>query len=146
MRFTVAVAFAAAVLSTSVLTGPSGALAQGNSTVWSGVFTEEQAKRGEGAYAQGCARCHGFDLLGGEMAPALADGQFRSNWEGVPVGELFERIRVSMPADNPGGMSRQEYADVLAFMFLRAGFPAGTTELPSRTEMLQMIMFRAAKP
>jgi hypothetical protein len=120
--------------------------AQSTQSVWDGVYTAEQAKRGEGPYMQGCMRCHGQDMMGGEMAPALSDGQFRSNWDGVPVGELFERIRVSMPADNPGGMSRQQYADVLAYMFFKGGFPAGTTELPSRTEMLQVIMFKASKP
>ena len=115
-------------------------------SVWDGVYTKEQAKRGEGLYSQGCMRCHGQDLMGGEMAPALSDGQFRSNWDGVPVGELFERIRVSMPADNPGGLSRQQYADILAYVFFKGGFPAGTTELATRTEMLQVIMFKATKP
>ena len=86
MRLTVAVAFTGAVFAASAFAGHSRALAQNTPTVWSGVYTPEQAQRGEGLYAQGCARCHGFDLLGGEMAPALADGQFRSNWEGVPVG------------------------------------------------------------
>jgi mono/diheme cytochrome c family protein len=124
----------------------SGVSAQGAPSVWDGVYTAEQAKRGEAPYMQGCMRCHGQDLMGGEMAPALSDGQFRSNWDGVPVGELFERIRVSMPADNPGGMSRQQYADILAYVFFKGGFPAGTTELPSRTEMLQVIMFKATKP
>lgn len=146
MSVTVAVVFSGAIVAASVLAGHGRVLAQDNPTVWSGVYTPEQAKRGEGFYTQGCARCHGPDLLGGEMAPALADGQFRSNWEGVPVGDLFERIRVSMPADNPGAMSRQQIADILAFVFFRGGFPAGATELSSRTEMLQTIMFKASKP
>ena len=125
---------------------PSLVSAQSAQSVWDGVYTAEQAKRGEGPYMQGCMRCHGQDLMGGEMAPALSDGQFRSNWDGVPVGELFERIRVSMPADNPGGLSRQQYADILAYIFFKGGFPAGTTDLSSRTEILQVIMFKATKP
>jgi mono/diheme cytochrome c family protein len=120
--------------------------AQGGQSVWDGVYTEEQAKRGETAYQRACGACHGPDLSGGEMAPALADPQFRSNWDGVPVGDLFERIRVSMPQDNPGGLSRQQYADVLSFVLSRNNFPKGTTELSTKIEMLQPIMFKALKP
>ena len=149
MRFRTAILFTAGLVVVSMcyaLSGHSRVSAQSAQSVWDGIYTEEQAKRGEGPYMQGCMRCHGQDLMGGEMAPALSDGQFRSNWDGVPVGELFERIRVSMPADSPGSMSRQQYADVLAYVFFQSGFPAGTTELPPRTEMLQVIMFQATKP
>lgn len=149
MKFTVAAMFTAGlVVAHSFLAPPahSTPLAQGGQSVWDGVFTEDQANRGQDLYSRACAACHGPDLMGGEMAPGLADAQFRSNWDGVPVGELFERIRVSMPADNPGGMTRQQYADVLAFVFSRSEFPKGTTELSTRTEMLQLIMFKALKP
>ena len=149
MRFRTAILFTAGLVVASLchaLAGYSPVSAQSAQSVWDGVYTAEQAKRGEGLYAQGCMRCHGQDLMGGEMAPALSDGQFRSNWDGVPVGELFERIRVSMPADNPGGLSRQQYADILAYVFFKGGFPAGTTDLSTRTEMLQSIMFKASKP
>lgn len=149
MRFRTAILFTAGlvVVNTYYAIPPhSRVSAQSAQSVWDGVYTEEQAKRGEGPYMQGCMRCHGQDLTGGEMAPALSDGQFRSNWDGVPVGELFERIRVSMPADSPGSMSRQQYADILAYVFFKGGFPAGTTELSPRTEMLQVIMFKATKP
>jgi len=149
MRFRTAILFTAGLVFVNlcyVLTAHSRVSAQSAQSVWDGIYTAEQAKRGEGLYSQGCMRCHGQDLMGGEMAPALSDGQFRSNWDGVPVGELFERIRVSMPADNPGGLSRQQYADILAYVFFKGGFPAGTTELSTRTEMLQGVMFKATKP
>ena len=149
MKFTVAVVFTAGLVFTHSFIAPaaqSTPSAQGAPSVWDGVFTEDQAKRGQELYSRACAACHGQDLMGGEMAPGLADPQFRSNWDGVPVGELFERIRVSMPADSPGGMSRQQYADVLAFIFSRCGFPNGATELSTRTEMLNLIMFKALKP
>ena len=149
MKFTAAVTFTAGLVVAHALAAPaahSTTLAQGAPSVWDGVFTQDQAKRGQDLYSRACAACHGQDLMGGEMAPGLADPQFRSNWDGVPVGELFERIRVSMPADSPGGMSRQQYADVLAFIFSRSEFPTGAAELSTRTEMLQLIMFKALKP
>ena len=40
-------------------------------SVWDGVYTAEQAKRGEALYGQHCAACHGGTLLGAEAAPAL---------------------------------------------------------------------------
>jgi mono/diheme cytochrome c family protein len=121
--------------------------AQGASqSVWDGVYTEEQATRGGALYSQKCAQCHAADLSGGEMAPALASSDFKSNWSGLPVNDLFERIKISMPGDDPGTMSRQETADIVAFMFSRNGFPAGKSELVREAETLKQIMFEATKP
>jgi mono/diheme cytochrome c family protein len=124
----------------------SSVSAQQPMSVWGGIYTEDQAKRGAPLYAQRCAACHGADLTGGEMAPALADSQFKSNWNGLSVGDLFERIRVSMPQDNPGSLSRQQYADIIAFIFSKGEFPAGKTELSTKTEELKLIAFEATKP
>jgi hypothetical protein len=80
------------------------------------------------------------------MAPPLTGGQFKYNWNGLTVGDLFERLRISMPQDNPGGLSRQQNADVLAFMLAKSDFPAGDTELASQTEVLKEIKFEADRP
>ena len=120
--------------------------ARQSESIWDGIYTEEQAGRGEAVYTETCAACHSPDLMGGEMSPALSGGQFASNWDSLSVGELFERTRVSMPATAPGGLSRQEYADVLAYIFSKGGFPPGQTELSTRTEMLNQIQFEAFKP
>jgi mono/diheme cytochrome c family protein len=114
--------------------------------VWDGVYTEEQAKRGGPLYSERCASCHAADLTGGETAPALASAEFKSNWSGLSVDDLFERIKVSMPADNPGSLSRQQTADTLAFVLSRGGFPAGKTELAREAEVLKQIRFEATKP
>jgi quinoprotein glucose dehydrogenase len=115
-------------------------------SVWDGVYTTEQAKRGEALYGQSCAACHGSTLEGGEMAPPLAGGQFNSNWNGLTLGDLFERTRISMPQNNPGSLSRQQYADVLAYMLSAGSFPGGTIELPREVEVLKQISFEAVKP
>ncbi|HEY7442587.1 MAG TPA: c-type cytochrome [Vicinamibacterales bacterium] len=120
--------------------------AQQPQSVWDGIFTEAQARRGDQLYAQYCAHCHAADLTGGEMAPPLTGGQFKYNWNGLTVGDLFERLRISMPQDNPGGLSRQQNADVLAFMLAKSDFPAGDTELASQTEVLKEIKFEADRP
>src|SRR3974390_557036 len=85
-------------------------------SVWDGVYTTEQSKRGEAAYAEKCASCHGAALGGGESAPPLTGGEFMANWSGLTVGDLFNRIRTTMPADRPGNLKRREAADILAYM------------------------------
>lgn len=119
---------------------------QPSRSVWDGVYTGEQAQRGKTVYSKECASCHGSEMTGGEAAPPLAGDAFLSNWNGLTVGDLFERIRKSMPQDNPGRLSRQQDADVLAYMLNVNGFPAGKAELQTRTELLMQIRFEATKP
>ncbi len=120
--------------------------AQTTRSVWDGVYTSEQADRGAALYAANCASCHGSALTGGESAPPLTGGEFFSNWNGLTVGELFERIRISMPADGPGRLTREQDADILAFMLSVSQFPPGKTEMEHRAEVLKQIRFDSAKP
>ena len=115
-------------------------------SVWSGVYSEEQAKRGETLYVQHCSSCHGTTLEGGEMAPPLAGGAFNSNWNDLTLGDMVERIRVTMPASSPGSLSRPQAIDILAFMLSVGGFPTGKAELPRELENLKQISFEAVKP
>lgn len=114
-------------------------------SVWDGVYTEDQAKRGEPLYHDKCAACHGDKLTGGESAPPLAGGPFLSNWNGLTLDVLFERIRVSMPSDNPARVGRQPKADILAYILTMNSFPPGKAELQSKAELLKDIMFEATK-
>jgi mono/diheme cytochrome c family protein len=114
-------------------------------SVWDGVYTSDQAARGSATYAGQCASCHGTGLTGGESAPPLAGGDFLSNWNGLTVGDLFDRIRVSMPADRPGKLSREQIADILAYMLSMNQFPAGKAELERQTEALKQIRIEAEK-
>ena len=116
------------------------------SSVWDGVYTEEQAKRGEALYYQRCVACHGPELEGGDMTPALSGGVFTSTWNGLSVSELFERIRISMPLDRPSTLSRAQSADVVAFLLKVNKWPAGTVELPRDLEPLKEINIEALKP
>jgi len=115
-------------------------------SVWDGVFTQDQASRGQSLYNKECAACHGQSLTGGEEAPPLSGGAFTSNWNGLTVGDLFERIRVSMPEGRPGTLSRQVNADILAYILSANQFPAGKSELVKETEILKQIKFEAVKP
>lgn len=118
---------------------------QKTSTVWDGVYTAEQAKRGAALYADNCASCHGLALTGGESAPPLTGGEFLSNWSGLTLGDLFDRIRTSMPADRPGTLTREQTANVLAHILNVGQFPSGTAELSTRTEILKQIRIEAVR-
>ena len=115
-------------------------------SVWDGVYTEDQAKRGEALYQKECKGCHGVALAGGESSPPLTGGAFLSNWNGLTLGDLFERIRKTMPQNAVGKLNRQQNADVLAFLLSANKFPAGKTELSRQTEFLREIRFEAVKP
>jgi S-disulfanyl-L-cysteine oxidoreductase SoxD len=54
---------------------------QSQRSVWNGVFTTEQAQRGQARYKEFCASCHGDMLEGGESAPPLAGGEFPGELE-----------------------------------------------------------------
>jgi mono/diheme cytochrome c family protein len=136
-----------AVLATlGIGAGAYAVLSAQEKTQWDGVYTAEQAKRGDALYAENCASCHGPDLSGGEMAPSLAGGEFSANWNDLSLGQLFDRMRISMPQDNPGSLSRQANADILAFILQRGDYPVGPTELPTQSEVLGTIKFLAQKP
>jgi cytochrome c len=119
---------------------------QAQKTVWDGVYTEEQAKRGAEVYADKCAMCHGDSLGGVESAPALTGPSFYATWEGENLNSLFERIRMSMPQDNPGSLSRAQNADIIAHLLHVGGYPAGGTPLEGQAGALTGIKVLTYKP
>jgi mono/diheme cytochrome c family protein len=123
-----------------------GAQSSTSRSVWDGVYTQEQSNRGSATYGQQCARCHGESLTGADEAPALAGGAFLANWDSLTVGDLFERIRISMPADRPGKLNREQIADIVSYLLSFNRFPAGKSELERQTEVLKEIRIESAKP
>ena len=115
-------------------------------SVWDGVYTKEQAKRGETLYVQNCSSCHGPDLSGNDEAAALAGPVFLSSWDGLSVGDLANRVRVSMPPNNLGKLSRQQIVDILSYVLSFNNFPAGKTELDPKPEVLKLVRVEATKP
>jgi S-disulfanyl-L-cysteine oxidoreductase SoxD len=118
---------------------------EGPRTVWDGVYNDAQARRGEATYVEACSNCHARTLEGADMTPALTGGAFMANWDGLTLGDLYDRIRVSMPADRPGSLSRQEDVDVVAYILRFNQFPTGKDELPRDAQALKTILFKAQK-
>jgi S-disulfanyl-L-cysteine oxidoreductase SoxD len=117
--------------------------AQPSASVWDGVYTAQQSDRGKSLYQKQCSSCHGASLDGSGAVPPLAGADFKSNWNGQTADDLFEKMQTSMPADQPGRLSREQNADILAFLFVSNGFPAGQKELPTDAAVLQKIRFEA---
>jgi cytochrome c len=114
-------------------------------SVWDGIYTGEQAVRGEAAYREACASCHGAKLEGRGQTPPLAGSDFTSDWDGMSVGDLFDKIQISMPADRPGKLTESQNAGILAYILKSNNFPTGKKELPAGADALRGIRFDAAK-
>jgi quinoprotein glucose dehydrogenase len=115
-------------------------------TVWDGVYNDAQAKRGQELYQQECSSCHLDSLGGADMAPALAGDAFMTQWNDLSLGDLFDRIRISMPQDKPATLSRQAYADIVAHMLKENHMPAGSAELQDDIAVLKQIKVLAKRP
>lgn len=124
----------------------SASAQMGATSVWQGVYTPEQATRGSAVYVARCGACHGAAMNGTGEAPALVGGEFISHWDTLTLGDLFDRVRTTMPQNQPKSLSRDEYADVLAYLLQYNGFPAGTAPLDRRSEVLATITITAEKP
>jgi quinoprotein glucose dehydrogenase len=118
---------------------------QTTTSVWDGVYTAAQAKRGADVYAKACASCHGDQLEGAGQAPPLSGSGFTGKWDKQEVDDLFETIQTTMPADKPGSLKRAQNADVLAYIFQMNQFPPGPVELPPDAEGLKKIRITAKK-
>jgi S-disulfanyl-L-cysteine oxidoreductase SoxD len=115
-------------------------------TTWDGVYSAAQAARGGEAYGKSCASCHAADLTGQDTAPSLAGAEFNNGWNDLTLGDLYERIHTTMPADGPGSLSPQQYVDIIAFLLSKGNFPAGGADLPAEPTALKQIKYVAQKP
>jgi cytochrome c len=116
------------------------------SSIRDGVFSAEQARRGQVAYTGPCDRCHGYKLDGASddpdmlPAPPVAGPKFLRKWNGRSLAALVEYMRVTMPANNPGYLSDREWVDIVAYMLSTSRMPAGPEPLPPDREALAGIV------
>jgi mono/diheme cytochrome c family protein len=140
-------AFACGALILGICVGISSLPAQEkpSSSVWDGIYSDAQAARGAAGYREACKSCHGDDLDGKGPVPPLAGSDFTGNWNGMSVGDLFEKMQTQMPADRPGQLSKEQNAAVLAYILQYNKFPAGKNDLPGDARALEGIRFEAKK-
>jgi mono/diheme cytochrome c family protein len=92
------------------------------------LFTNSDAVQGRIVFEQHCAACHGDDLRG-KIGPALIGPSLGSAGDHATVSIIFNVIAFEMPADDPASLTKQNYADVMAYILQRNGYPAGTHPL-----------------
>ena len=118
--------------------------AQGETTIWDGVYTDDQAIRGQRVYEQECAACHLDDLMGDGIAPALIGSSFFFRWSDLSVGDMYVAIRTTMPQGAPASLSPAGYIDISAYLLQMNKVPSGDTELPTDTDDLGNITITEA--
>jgi mono/diheme cytochrome c family protein len=145
IKFPVLILISAAALGFTTSAALRAQAPAGAKTTNDGVFTDAQVKKGTELYGQQCASCHDAQLAGSGTAPALAGTDFSANWKDETVGSLFERIRATMPADNPGSLQRPQVSELVAFILNFNKYPVGESELGTDFEALKAIKITAVK-
>jgi S-disulfanyl-L-cysteine oxidoreductase SoxD len=128
----VAPAFAAAAAAQtpdSTHTPPAAAAA--GKSVWQGAYSEDQASRGSNEHSTNCTSCHGAEKYTGDA--------WTKNWVGRTVFDLYDQLRTTMPDDNPGGLSAQQYKVIVAYILKLNGLPSGTDSLADDPEAMRLI-------
>lgn len=127
----------------AVLTVTAGAQAPHSTN--EGVYTADQATKGDAVYKEQCAACHGDNLEGSGPMPPLAGKDFLANWQGKSVGDLFEKTSTSMPATAPGTLTPEQATNLMAYLLSQGKYPAGTMPLPDKADALKTITIDAPK-
>lgn len=122
-----------------LLISPALLFAQTPSSTRSGVYTPSQAAQGKAIYTQQCAMCHGDALQGSGQNPPLVGDNFLSNWSGQTLADLDEAVRTTMPATNPGSLTADQTAQLIAYILQENHLPAGKSALPATAEQLKSI-------
>ncbi|WP_027802152.1 c-type cytochrome [Paraburkholderia dilworthii] len=92
-------------------------------------FDRAQVAHGKTLYSSACAKCHGPDLQG-LNAPALRGPSFAPAANAkLTIGGVYGYMANNMPADRPGKMKPQDYADIMAFLLYSNGYSAGKSKL-----------------
>lgn len=92
------------------------------------LFTSTQADSGKIKFLTYCAMCHGPNLLG-RSGPALRGPNFASAKADFHVGDVFTIVAQNMPATAPATLTHDDYVEIMAFLLLQNGYPAGENAL-----------------
>ena len=129
--------FLACILVLTVEAGGQSPASNGQRSTGQGVYNREQWMRGRDVYAGLCAGCH--------PAVTHVGPQFTTSWAGKKLSDLFGFLRERMPKNDPGGLSEQEYVDVMSYMLRLNGMPAGADELPADSVALTKIRIDSSR-
>jgi cytochrome c len=106
-----------------------------------GAAAGGQQERGKALYVDKCAACHMENLQGSAETPPLAGDMFWQNWETYNANNLVEQVRATMPEDNPGGLERGQYVDIVAYI-LKTNKVDFAGDLPTDMDALKKIVIK----
>jgi len=92
-------------------------------------YTLAQAAAGAEVYKSTCARCHASTQWQGSI--------FAANWRDRRLSDFHDLVSTTMPQDNPGSLTPQQYVDVTAYVLQLAGFPSGVIALSGDSAMMR---------
>lgn len=103
----------------------------GSSNANAASYTVEQAHAGLGVFTANCVSCHGANLQG-VAAPGVAGTEFltsakNNKWT---LADLRTLVVENMPLNNPGTLTPDQYAQVMAFLLASNCYPAGSKPFP----------------
>jgi mono/diheme cytochrome c family protein len=139
---------AAAFVGASALTAFArrASVAEPTHTVWDSVYTAAQASHGDSLYKATCVKCHGATLGGGDEGSPLVGSAFLGNWRDLTLDQLFDKIRTSMPPDNPKSIATRDVADLVAYLLAQNQFPAGAKVLTDSLDQLKDVKITTSRP
>jgi mono/diheme cytochrome c family protein len=143
MRFSVAVCIALTCLATPDLRLTLTAQSPANITVWSGVYSDTQAARGQAAYAIHCASCHQDDLSGYQSI--LKGDRFMNEYREASLDRLYGKLKTTMPRGAAGSLSDETYVDILSYVLKSNEFPAGRQKLGAE-DLSRVLVVRQGGP
>jgi len=96
-------------------------------------FDHAQVTHGKTLYGSSCAKCHGPELQG-LNAPALKGPAFAPAANAkLTIGGIYTYMATNMPADRPGKLKDQDYADIMAFLLFSNGYSAGSSKMTAES-------------
>jgi mono/diheme cytochrome c family protein len=108
------------------------------------VYSDAQARRGQALYKERCASCHG-EALQGQSGPPLTGDEFIAVWGRQPLSDLVGKILNTMPANDPGKLTREQSTDLVGHILQVGKFPAGQADLGVDEAALKLITIPAAQ-
>lgn len=105
-------------------------------TSMDGIYTSQQAERGEPLFGDLCQRCHSVQEFTGRSFDAI--------WNGVPAAALYARIANTMPLDQPGSLSIAQVTNLMAYILKENGNPEGN--IPLAGDMDRLMTITLAQP
>ncbi len=106
-------------------------------------FDNAQVAHGKRLYSSQCAKCHGANMQG-ITAPALSGPAFApASGSHLTIGGIYTYMSTNMPADRPGKLKDDEYADIMAYLLNANGYGAGTAKMTADTARASTILLNA---